>query len=77
MRTVTDEIRELIEKGHALLQRVDAGTARLPRGASAKVITGVIQLKGALNLCEDFDRQMAARVSPQGGMDHSVPLGDR
>ena len=77
MRSATPEIKEIQGKIAVLLAREEARELYLPEGSKGSLIASTLTLSSALSKCEDHDRTMAALAERSGGLDHSLPVGDR
>lgn len=77
MQSATNEIRQITEQGRELLRKAELGQVFLPRGVQAKVCASMLTLNSALNVCVDHERNIAAKATQPGGIDRSLPAGDR
>nr|WP_321513113.1 hypothetical protein [uncultured Pseudodesulfovibrio sp.] len=77
MPAAVSDIRALLEQGDALIRDLTGVRGRLPGKAIPKVIIANMYLKAALHICEEQAATVAGRATQDGGMDFSLPNGDR
>ncbi len=75
MQDATERLDEIVDKVEALVADAEAKLVYLP-GVGRVGVAGNL-LKGVLEETLMRERQIARLAARPGGMDHSVPKGDR
>lgn len=77
MFSATNEIKAIRKQIDCLLEKEQGGRRYLPQGVKGRLCAASLTLNGAVHACEEHDKVSSLAAEQPGGMDHSLPVGDR